>query len=165
MISIIVAMSNGQLIGKEGELPWNLPADLKHFRELTENHAVIMGRKTFESIGRPLPNRMNIVISRNPDFWKPDITIARSFNEALVLARAYHNDEAFVIGGAEVYREAMQVANKIYLTRIDAWFEGDTFFPEIDTEKWEVSECFLAGEDAFPYYFITMIRKKTTPNQ
>jgi len=166
LISIIAAMANNRVIGKNGKLPWHLPEDLKRFRQLTEDHIIIMGRKTFESIGRALPRRVNMVITGRKDYDPGGAIRSRSLDAAIEHAmrilenRAPPPDgEIFVIGGALVYREAMEKAEKIYLTRIDADFEGDTFFPEIDPEKWETESCVLASPDPFPYYFITMVRK------
>lgn len=137
-ISIIVAVAKNNVIGKDNKLPWHLPEDLKHFKELTSGHTVIMGRKTFESIGRPLPNRKNIVISRNENFKANDMEVVHSIEQALDLTK--NEDEVFIIGGAEIYKQALLLVNKIYLTRINKDYEGDAYFPELGPE-WKEAEC------------------------
>ena len=129
-VSLIAALARNRVIGKENRLPWHLPQDLKRFRALTTGHAVIMGRKTFESIGKPLPGRKNIVITRNQDYAPQGVARAASLDEALAIANSSGETEAFVIGGAEIYRIAMPRADRLYLTWIDQEPEGDAFFPE-----------------------------------
>lgn len=129
IISIIAAMASNGAIGRDGGLPWHLPADLRRFRELTTGHTVIMGRKTFESIGRPLPERVNIVITRQAGFGEPGVTVAGSLEEALSMASG--EGEVFICGGGEIYLQALPLADRIYLTLIDRPFDGDAFFPEI----------------------------------
>jgi dihydrofolate reductase len=137
-VSILVAIAANGVIGREGKLPWHLPDDLKRFREITMGHPVIMGRRTWESIARPLPGRQMIVVSRQPgyDTGVEGIHVASSLDEALEIARLWGSDEAFVIGGAELYREALPRADRLYLTLILAQFEGDTFFPKFDLKDW-----------------------------
>lgn len=137
-LSIIVAMSENRVIGRDNQLPWHLPADLKRFKQLTTGHAVIMGRKTFDSIGKPLPNRRNIIVTRDRDFRAGGIDIAHSLDEAIALAR--HEEEVFIAGGAEIFREAASGADRIYLTLVHANVEGDVFFPDIDWNEWTLVE-------------------------
>jgi len=133
-ISLIVAMTPDRVIGRDGGLPWHLPADLRRFRELTMGHPMIMGRRTFQSLGCILPGRRHIVITRNPDFKCPGVDVAHSLDAALALAAK--SDEVFVIGGAEIFRQALPRADRMYLTLIDAQIKGDTFFPEYDESDW-----------------------------
>ncbi len=136
-ISLIAAAGDGNnAIGFEGRIPWRLPADFKRFKELTLGHPVVMGRKTFESIGKPLPGRANIVIARGLDFHPEGCRVAHSFDEAVALAG--DAGEIFVIGGEQIYRLAFPQAQKIYLTRIHGTFEGDAFFPDIKESEWRL---------------------------
>lgn len=137
-ISIIVALDSHRAIGKNGGLLCHLPADLKHFKETTTGHTVIMGRRTFDSLPKgALPNRRNIVVTRNPGFSAERVEVAHSFDEALSMVDG--EAEAFVIGGAQIYGEAIAVASRLYLTEIEAEFsDADTFFPEIDMAQWKV---------------------------
>jgi dihydrofolate reductase len=133
-ISIIVAMAKNRVIGTKGQLPWHLSSDLRRFKALTMGHHIIMGRKTFESIGRILPGRTSVVISRNPGFQSAGVLVADSFGKALLLAA--NDSEVFVIGGEQIFREALRIADRILLTEIHREFEGDTFFPAIDAATW-----------------------------
>ncbi len=135
-VSLIVAASENNVIGKDNQLIWKLPADMKFFREKTTGHHIIMGRKTFESTG-VLKNRTHIIITRNIDYKVPDgCLLASSVEDAVSKVR--NDDEAFIIGGAEIYKQSLAIADKIYLTRIHHNFEGDAFFPEIDETKWNL---------------------------
>lgn len=156
-LSIIVAASRNGVIGAGGKLPWHLPADLKRFKQLTLGHPVIMGRKTFESLGKPLPGRTNIVVTRQEGFQACGAGVAHSLEQALRLCK--NEEEVFVIGGAQIYRQALPLADRIYLTRIDRDFEGDTHLFEIDPTIWkEVSrEEFPAGP--LPHTFVTYSQK------
>jgi dihydrofolate reductase len=137
IVSIIAAVSDNGVIGRDGGLPWHLPADLKRFKRLTSGHHMIMGRRTWESIGRrPLPGRPTIVVSRDPGFVAEGAQVARSVGQALELAGAV--DEVFIAGGEAIYREALPVADRLYLTRVHTVVEGDTFFPELDEAGWRV---------------------------
>jgi dihydrofolate reductase len=135
-LSIIVAMAANAVIGKDNGLPWRLRADLARFKRLTMGHHLLMGRKTWESIGRPLPGRTMVVITRRDGVSAAGIRIAESIEEALEIARGAGETEAFVAGGAEIYRQMLDRADRLYLTRIHAEIEGDTFFPEIDWSRW-----------------------------
>jgi dihydrofolate reductase len=137
-ICLIAAMSENGVIGRDGQLPWHLPADLRRFKNLTDGHAVVMGRRTFDSIGRPLPNRRNVVVTRNRDWAAAGATAAPSLDAALA---AVPDDEAvFVVGGAEIYREALPRADRLELTIVHAEVDGDTWFPEIDLAEWTLVE-------------------------
>jgi dihydrofolate reductase len=133
MISLIVVMDCNRVIGNEGRMPWHLPADLAYFKQLTLGHPVIMGRKTFESIGKPLPGRQNVIITENKDYQKEGCTILHSITEALDFCA---DQEAFVIGGATIYKAFLPIADKLLITLIQESFSGDTFFPEIDEQVW-----------------------------
>lgn len=139
ILSLIVAASTNNVIGRSGVLPWNLPDDLKYFREKTLGKPVIMGRRTYESVGKPLPKRHNIVISRMHQEWLKEqgVSVAGSLDEALILAEADSPEEIFVIGGAEIFKEALPIAHRLYLTRVHAHIEGDAVMPEIDFEEWK----------------------------
>lgn len=160
-LSIIVAASENNVIGRNNALIWHLPADLKHFKSLTTGNTVLMGRKTFESIGRSLPNRRNIVISGNPRYVAEGCEVAASVAEAL--AWVAEEDEVFVIGGGRIYRELWDSADRIYLTRVHTESEGDTFIPAIDEREWELvsREDFKADEkNGYDYSFMDYQRKK-----
>lgn len=133
MISLIVAMGKNRVIGLDNKMPWHLPADLAYFKKVTTGHAIIMGRKTFESIGRPLPNRTNIVLTRDKNLLIEGCQIIDSVEEALKLAE---NEMIFVIGGSEIYKQFLPFANKIFITKINENFTGDTFFPEL-SDDWQ----------------------------
>ena len=159
--SIIVAVSENNVIGNENKLLWNLPADLKHFKETTSGYSIIMGRKTFESIGKPLPNRKNIIISRNKNFKAEGCIIVDSLKEAMFNG-IDKNAEMFIIGGGEIYKQSINIVSKIYLTKVHHNFDGDTFFPIIDESIWKKSEekYFDANEkNKYSYSFITYIKK------
>ena len=139
-LSIIVAVAENGCIGIANQLPWHLPEDLKYFRRLTTGNIVIMGRKTYESIGKPLPNRSNIVISQNPDFHADGIKVVRTIDEALKMAESIAEidgaPEAFIIGGAQIYRQTLALAQRLYLTEVKKTVTGDAFFPSIDPSQW-----------------------------
>ena len=164
-ISIIVAMANNRAIGKDNKLLWHLPQDLKYFKRITMGKPIIMGRKTFESIGRPLPGRLNIVITRQTDWQHEGVKVVHCIDDALQLAQAQSfidgGDEVMVIGGAEIYQSALPQANKLYLTRVDATIDGDAFFPEIDDTIWAESsrESFSSSENnPYDYAFCVLER-------
>src|SRR4030042_2466364 len=151
-ISIIVAVSDDWVIGKKKSLPWYLPAYLRHFREITMGHHIIMGQTTHESIGKPLPGRTNIVLSFDPKNKSKVSLIAHSLDEAINYAKSANDDEVFIIGGASVYRQAVGLSDKIYLTRIHHNFKGDVFFPNIDFSEWEQISCEKhTGDEKNPY--------------
>lgn len=138
ILSLIVAVARNGVIGCAGKLPWHLSDDLKRFKRLTTGHTVIMGRKTFESIGKPLPNRRNVVLTRQPGFAAPGVEVCRTLPEALALLPG--EDEVFVIGGAEVYRQTWPLAQRLHLTRVEAEVPGDACLPEFDLCGWELLE-------------------------
>lgn len=161
MISIIVACSENNVIGKDNGLIWRLSNDLKRFKALTTGHAIVMGRKTFESIGRPLPNRRNIILSKNLEAME-GCEIMRSAGEVLEFAKST-DEELFVIGGGQVYEQFLPFADKLYLTLVHTEAEGDTFFPALNRDEWtEVArESFKADEkNEFDYEFVDYLRRK-----
>lgn len=136
-ISMIAAMSTGRVIGKDNDLPWKLPADLKYFMNTTSGHHIIMGRKNYDSIGRPLPRRTNIIMSRQEKLKVPGCIVVHSLKEALALAEFNGEKEAFIIGGEQIYRLGLPLADRIYLTHVNIDIEGDTYFPEFDLADWK----------------------------
>lgn len=138
-VSLIAAMAAGRVIGKDNRLPWRLPEDLRRFKELTLGHPLVMGRKTFESIGRPLPGRTTVVVTRRQDYAPEAVRVAHSIDEALELAAGLPGaDEVFIAGGAELYRETLPRADRLYLTRLEAEFPGDVRFPDFDESQWRL---------------------------
>ncbi|MEE9130243.1 MAG: dihydrofolate reductase [Phycisphaerales bacterium] len=137
-ISVIAAMSENRVIGRDGALPWHLPADLARFKSITTGHTVIMGRKTFESVGQPLPNRRTIVITRNNDYQCAGVFIAHGLDAAL--DHAAREDEIFILGGEAIYRIALPRADRLYLTIVHATIQGDTHFPPFDPDRWKLVE-------------------------
>ncbi len=150
-ISIIVARAQNGVIGIGNQMPWHLPEDLKFFKRVTMGKPVIMGRKTMESIGRPLPGRTNIVISRQGDLVRDGYRVVASLDAALDLARASGADEAMVIGGAQIYAQAMPLAQRLYVTEVHAVFDGDAHFDAPDPDDWQQVSCISqAGDDSRP---------------
>lgn len=137
MISFVVAMDNNRVIGKDNDLPWHLPEDLKFFKRVTMGHPIVMGRKTHESIGRVLPGRENIIVTRDKYYLSDGCTVLHSINEVKDLARE-NGEEIFVIGGAEIFKELFTMADRLYITHIDEEFEGDTYFPLFSENDWEL---------------------------
>ncbi len=157
-LSLIVAMASNHAIGLNNKMPWHLSADLKKFKHITMGHPIIMGRKTFESIGRPLPGRQNIIISRNPDYRQQDCLVFNSLEAAI--QSCADCDEVFVIGGATLYKVALALADKLYITAIHQAFEGDTYFPELNKQQWrEVAREDIKEDATFDYSFITYVRQ------
>jgi dihydrofolate reductase len=155
-LSIIVAMASNRTIGANNTLPWRCPEDLKHFKSLTMGHHMIMGRKTFDSIGKPLPGRTTVVVSRNPKLQIEGCLIAHSLKEALEACAG--DDEIFIVGGAELYQQAMPLADKLYLTEIQQAVEGDAHFPEFNRDEWhETSREIRTQQHPQPldYHFVT----------
>lgn len=162
MISLIVAVADNNVIGKDNALIWHLPADMKFFREKTTGHCIITGRKNYESIPekfRPLPNRTNIVITRQPDYRAPGAVIVGSVEAAIEKAKQSGDNEIFIIGGAEIFRQSLSYADRIYLTVIHHSFEGDVFFPELNMQEWKEMSC-VAGpvdeKNKYPHDYITL---------
>lgn len=163
MFTIIAAVSKNNAIGKDNKLLWHLPEDLKRFKKITTGHTIIMGRKTFESLPKVLPDRHHIVITRNKSFKVEDnrVTVVNSIEDLLDLLKK--NEEYFVIGGAEVYKQLLPYVEKIYLTSIAKEFNADAFFPDIDYKAWSVvekTEYQKNGKNLLPYRFITLKRIK-----
>lgn len=153
MTTIVVAMGEKNEIGNDNQLLWHLPRDLKHFKELTSGHPVIMGRKTYESIGKPLPNRTNIVISRRNDWFEEGILIVGSIKEALKFAKKI-DENIFIIGGGTIYEQTIDLADKLEVTLVKAHLEADTFFPKIDEKVWiKTSEICHEKDDKNQYDF------------
>lgn len=160
-LNLIVAVDERNGIGKNNQLPWHLPADLKHFKTLTTGHPIIMGRKTFDSIGKVLPNRRNIIISRQNELKITAADVCNSLEQALVLCK--NEEDVFVIGGAQIFDEALPLADVLYLTLIHHNFDADTFFPKIDKDEWKEAESVRYEPDeknAYPYTFIKYRRSR-----
>ncbi len=162
-VSLIAAVANNQVIGNNNRLIWHLPADLRHFKKLTMGHTLIMGRKTYESIGKPLPGRKTIIITSQKAYKAAGCTIAGSVGEAIKLVKG--EKDVFVAGGAEIYEQTIDLyhTRRLYITRIFANFDGDTFFPEIDEEKWELLERVdHEADEKNPYPYSFLVYKKKT---
>ena len=161
IISLLVAMDEKRGIGKADKLPWHLSSDLRRFRELTMGHHLIVGRKTFESIGKPLPGRHTIVVTRNSNFKHEGCFVARSVEEAIAMAQERGESESFVIGGAEIYAHALGAADRIYLTQVHAEVNADTFFPELDRGDWiETQRVDHPADEKNQYAFTFMLLEK-----
>ncbi|MBX3707933.1 MAG: dihydrofolate reductase [Pseudomonadales bacterium] len=165
-IALIWAMARNRVIGRDNDLPWHLPKDLKHFMRTTVGHPVIMGRRTFESMNAPLPQRTNIVVTRNPDYRPAGALVAADLDSALALARAEcatsGKDTIFIAGGAEIYRLGLEIATHLIVTEIDAEFAGDTFFPEVDWSAWREVSCedhAIDAEHAWPFSIRVLERR------
>lgn len=164
-LAVIVAMAQNRVIGINNKLPWHLSEDLKYFKRVTMGKPIIMGRKTFESIGRPLPGRTNIVVTRNPEFEAADIKLANSLQEAIALAESVAfidgMEEALVIGGEELYRQALPEADRLYLTQVHAEVQGDAHFPEFDRERWqEIAREDFSAVEPNPYDYSFLVLEK-----
>ncbi len=153
-ISIIVAADEHNGIGKDNQLLWHISEDLKYFKKLTSGHSIIMGRKTYDSIGKPLPNRRNIVISRQTDLSIPGCEVVHALEQALVLCQ--QETEVFIIGGAEIFKHSIDLADTIYLTQVHAVFEADTFFPKLDAAWKTVNSIAGNDEGELKYTFVTL---------
>ena len=161
MITIVVAMGKNREIGVDNQLLWHLPKDLKHFKELTSGHPIIMGRKTYESIGKPLPNRTNIVISRKNDWFEEGILIVGSIKEALKFAKKI-DENVFVIGGGTIYEQTIDLADQLEITVVDASLDADTYFPKIDEKIWQKTQetCHEKDEkNQYDFCFQTFTKK------
>lgn len=163
-VSLIFAMAENGIIGRGGALPWHLPADLRRFKALTTGHTTVMGRKTFESIGKPLPNRRNVVLTRNRCFFRDGVVVVHELADAL--RDADGEEEIFIVGGAEVYRQSLPRADRVYQTLVHAEVEGDTSFAEFDHADWELREDELHEPDdehEYPFSFRVYVRRKRGP--
>ncbi len=166
-ISLIVAMSQNRVIGRQNQMPWHLPDELKYFKRVTMGKPVLMGRNTFESIGKPLPGRPNIVITRNPDYEADGISVVTSVEDALDLAESLTehdaNMEAMVIGGAQIFAATLPLADRLYLTEVHAVIDGDVFFPEFQRERWRiVARDEHAADEKNPYAYSVLVLERRT---
>jgi dihydrofolate reductase len=161
MISIIVAYANGRVIGKDGKIPWSLPNDLRHFKRITSGHTIVMGRKTFESIGRPLPRRRNIVLTSDTSFHPPGVDVLHD------KAAVHSLGDVFIIGGASVYRQFLALAERLYITEIELEVEGDTFFPEWERQAFTLvstQQGVLDEKNTLPHRFYLYERLAMMPD-
>lgn len=164
MISLVVAASTNNAIGRNGQLLWHLPKDLKFFKNVTWGTPVVMGRKTFEAVNKPLPGRINIVITSQPGWTAPDVITATDITAALQEAEKTNCKEISVIGGGEIYKQTIDIADRIYMTRVHADLDGDTFFPVIDPEKWELKDHVDVDADekhAYSFSIQTWMKKQS----
>lgn len=156
-IAIIAAMARHRVIGIRNTLPWHLPEDLQHFKRLTMGHHIIMGRKTYESIGRPLPGRTTVIVTRDAGFAQAGCLVAASLEQALALCEG--DAEVFFVGGAQIYAQALTLADRLYLTEIDAEYEGDAWFPAFDRGQWrETARERHSSAAGLAYAFVTLER-------
>jgi dihydrofolate reductase len=161
MIAIIVAMSENRVIGRDNGLPWHLPADLKHFKAISTGHPILMGRKTFVSLGKPLPKRTNIIVTRQKDFAVEGAVVVHSIAEGLKLAKE-QEEQVFVIGGADIFKQAIPQVDTLFLTIVHAEVEGDVFFPELEPDEWQEVERERHEADekhAYAFSFVKMVRR------
>lgn len=162
VLSLLVAAAENNVIGKDNQLPWHLPNDLKYFKNLTWGMPILMGRKTFDSIGKPLPGRKSIVITRNKDWQHENVSVVHSVEEAIEIAKGDDIKEVFVIGGAEIFNTSFDKADRLYLTRVHAQVEGDVYFPAIDETKWKLvsaKRCEADAKNAYAHTFQVWERK------
>jgi dihydrofolate reductase len=162
-VALIVAVSQNNVIGRDNQLPWHLPEDLQYFKSVTMGKPILMGRKTYDSIGRPLPGRTNIVITRDPSWAAEGVVVVNSLEDAISAGaeacEAADSDEVMVIGGAQIYRDCLPIAEKLYLTKVEAEVDGDAFFPKIDMDQWhKISEKEPKTVDKHPYRFLILER-------
>lgn len=158
MISIIVAMGKNNEIGKNNKMPWHLPNDLHYFKEKTTGHVVVMGRKTFESIGKPLPNRKNIVLTRQNNDLHNSVTTIHELNDINHIASKYKDKHIFILGGAEIYKQTIDMADHLFITQIDEAFEADAFFPQINPTEWKKVYEIKGEKDAKNNYDYTFLK-------
>ncbi|HEY9396857.1 MAG TPA: dihydrofolate reductase [Burkholderiales bacterium] len=158
IISLLVAVADNGVIGRDNQLPWHLPADLKRFKRLSVGKPIVMGRKTWDSLGRPLPDRRNIVVTRNPDFQAPGAEVVTSLDDAI--KRAGDAEEIVVIGGGEIFKLSLPIADRIYYTHVRANVEGDAYFPDIDWNQWQAvyRETGQGGDLPFEYVDYNRVR-------
>lgn len=157
MVSLIVCHANQNVIGFKNKMPWHLPVDLKHVKKLTEGNTIVMGRKTFESLGRPLPNRRNVVLTNNKDFKAEGVDIIRDIEDINSLP-----GKIFIFGGNGVYQQTMDLVDEMYITRIHETFAGDTFFPDYKLDEWEIvarEEGTINEKNKYPHEFLKLVRK------
>ncbi|MBI2051365.1 dihydrofolate reductase [Candidatus Roizmanbacteria bacterium] len=158
MVSAIAALAvKNRVIGNRGKIPWHIPEDIKRFRDMTKGHAVIMGRKTYESIGRPLPDRTNIVVTRDPAYKAEGCIVVTTIDDALERAREFEKEEVFIIGGGEIYKVAFPKTDRLYLTLVEGDYEGDAYFPDYSEFKKVISEE-RRQAGGYTYAFVTLKR-------
>jgi dihydrofolate reductase len=161
IVSFVVAADKNNLIGKDNQLPWHLPADLRFFKNLTTGHCIIMGRKTFDSLGRLLPNRSHVVITRSETYRAEGALVVHSIEDAIKSCSARGDEEVFIIGGAEIFKQAMNIADRIYLTRIHHSFDGDTYLPEFKSDEWNlIKKEENEPDDKNPYAYAFCVYEK-----
>ncbi len=165
-LSLLVAMAKNRVIGRNNRLPWHLPADLKHFKFLTMGQTIVMGRKTFESIGKPLPGRANIIITHQTDYEVLGATVVNSLENALMICEetSTDNSENFIIGGEKLYRQTLKLCQRIYITEIQRDFEGDVYFPEFDLTDWKETQRdkrISDSDDRLEFHFVVLDRKES----
>jgi dihydrofolate reductase len=154
-ISCIVAVAHNRVIGRDNDIPWYLPADLQYFKKVTMGHTVVMGRNCYNSIGRPLPKRTNIIVTRDPFYISSVCPIARSIPEALEIANEKGDTEVFIIGGGQIYNQTVNLWDRLYLTEVDIEVDGDVFFPEIDMKQWRlVREEYHTKDEKNEYNYV-----------
>ncbi|WP_188453909.1 dihydrofolate reductase [Virgibacillus oceani] len=162
MISLLLAMDRNRVIGSENDLPWHLPNDLKFFKEVTTGHIIIMGRKTYESIGKPLPNRKNVVLTKRHTNYPEDIKVMDGLKAVLEWNEKHPSEEFFIIGGGSIFEQTLPYADRMYITLIDEAFAGDTYFPEFEQDEWKLTTK-KKGEknvkNPYDYYFLQYDRK------
>ncbi|WP_394808483.1 dihydrofolate reductase [Nitrosomonas sp.] len=163
-LSLLVAMARNRVIGRNNKLPWHLSADLKHFKFLTMGQTILMGRKTYESIGKPLPGRINIIITRQAGYEVPGAIVVNSIDDALLMCEKNRsiNGENFIIGGEELYRQTLKICQRMYITEIQRDFEGDVCFPEFDPNEWEETQRdkhISENDTNLEYHFVILDRK------
>ncbi|MEH7224390.1 dihydrofolate reductase [Bacillus sp. JJ1566] len=164
MISLLVAMDKNQLIGRDNDLPWRLPADLAYFKRVTMGHPIIMGRKTYDSIGRPLPGRENIIVTRDTSYTAEGCKVIHSIDE-IVKMNEEIDQELFVIGGAEIFKAILPYSDRLYITEIEEEFEGDTYFPAFDKSLWKIiSEEKGIRDEKNPYDYTFLVYEKNPQN-
>jgi len=161
IVSIIAAMAKNRTIGFKGSIPWRIPADLEHFKNLTMGHYILMGRKTYESIGGPLPGRLSVIITRQPGYKAPGCRVAHSISKALEISKK--DNEVFIIGGAQIYKQFLDSVDRIYLTLIHKDFLGDVYFPKFDETAWVLvsrQDYDADKENLYPFSFLVYQRQK-----
>lgn len=163
IISLIAAVAKNNVLGKDNKIPWHLPADMAYFKKITAGHHIVMGSNTFESIGRPLPNRTNIVMAKDKNYKAPGCVVVNSLEEAINYAKKNGVKELMICGGEQIYRQFLPLADRIYLTKIKAVFEGDKFFPEVDSKTWKLTKSDNNSpdeENKYEYDFCVYEKKK-----
>lgn len=163
IVAQIVAVAQNNVIGKDNDLIWRLPADLKHFKNTTSGHHILTGRKNYESIGRPLPNRTTVIITRDKKYTAKGCIICHSIEEAINYSKSQNQEQVFIMGGGEIYKQSLSLTDEIYLTEVKEKFEGDTFYPVLDHNEWieESRETHHADEkNTYAYDFVKLVRKK-----